>query len=440
MADNQSIVSTSVAPSESVSQTGSERRKRPGKNQRAAAKASMPQAATANTGQKSVDGQFAFRSSAASIPIPQPGKFPIVFPTGAGEPTRDSEFSYDPCVINDTFNDISDRFRNAPRFAEFTEHTGYDDEAFDRDVLRFSLLGLAQQTVFSHVNMGLPLGDFSAVSSTDTFAFSSLRSIISQFGEFSVPSTGTRFLLANYASTVSSLVYAASRLTESAGNNRSRVKMLWLPMSAKDTRTKHIVATRLYEVLLPLGADVPVSVLASALFEKKCPQFEAVKTLLSGEKSRFDFLFKEMPDIAAWVEAFKPPAASGVLTELRLSWPSPIIGDLNWNFVPKVTFPELVDVWARKKAAFSKFFSLSSGLAGKSEAHGSPTQLSTVRQTSGVTIVQTLVAVSAPEFSLAACFPPSACTQLKSGYNVVLTTPVSVKVRATEFTQLDWLN
>jgi len=440
MADNQSIAPSSVAPSESVSQTGSEKRKRPGKNQRSAAKANMPQAATANTGQQSVSGQFAFRSSAASTPVPQPGKFPIVFPVGAGEPTRDSEFSYDPCVLYDTFNDISDRFRNAPRFAEFTEHTGYDDEAFDRDVLRFSLLGLAQQTVFSHVNMGLPLGDFSAVASTDTFAFSSLRAIISQFGEFSVPSIGTRFLLANYASTVSSLVFAASKLTTTAASNRARVKMLWLPMSSKDTRTKHIVATRLYELLLPLGADVPVSTLASALFEKKCPQFDAVKTLFPDNKDRFDFLFAEMPDPAAWVKAFTPSAAHGVLTELRLSWPSPTEKDLGWNFVPKVTFPELVDVWARKKAAFAKFFSLSSGLSGKTEAHGSSTQLSTIRQTSGVTIVQTLVAVSAPEFSLAACFPPSACTQLRSGYNVVLTTPVAVKVRATEFTQLDWLN
>jgi len=441
MADIQSNA-TSVTPSDSVSQATANKKKknnRPGKNQRNANRDAMTPPASSATGPTSLQHQAMFSSAASAVPNPQPGKFPIVFQVGAGEPTRDSEISYNPNVINDTFNDVSGRFTNAPRFAEFTEYTGYDDDSFARDVLRFSLLGLAQQTVFSHVNMGLPLGDFSSIASTDTFAFSSLRAIISQFGEFSVPSLGTRFLLADYNSTVSSLVHAASRLTDDPGNNKARTQMMWLPMKSIDRRTKHIVASRLLELVLPLGLAPDIDELVNALFERESSAWNAVKTLLADDPDRFDFLFKGYGSIQDWVSSFRPASAQAVLHELGLSWPSPEVNDLNWNFVPKVIFPELVDQWARKRSAFAKFFSIGSGLSNRNDAHGSAAQLSEIRQTHGVTVVKTLVATSAPEFSLAACFPPSVYTERAKEYNVVLTTPIAVKVRATEFTQLDWL-
>lgn len=442
MTDNQSSAPASVAPSDSVSQaTGDAKKKssRPGKNQRALNRAAMTPPASSITGAASLSNQAVFASAASSVPVPQPGKFPIVFQVGAGEPTRDSPISYDPNNIYETFNDVSDRFVNAPRYAEFSSYSGYDDDEFNRDVLRYSLLSLAQQTVHSHVNMGLPLGDFSSLASTDTFLFSSLRSAVNQFGEFSVPSLGTRFLLEDYATTISSLVFAAKQLTADASNNRARVRMAWLPFKPKDRRTKHIVACKLNEVLLPLGASVPVSELTDALFERESPGFSAVKSLLAGNSDRFDYLFQPYATPQDWVTAFTPAPAQATLSELGLTWPSPAVGDLDFHFVPKVVFPELVDVWARKRSTFSKFFSVVSGLANKNDAHGSAAQLSEIRHTVGVTVVKTLVALSAPEYSLVACFPPSALTERASEYNVVLTTPVAVKVRATEFTQLDWL-
>jgi hypothetical protein len=429
---------SSIAPSDSASSLG-KKKNRPGKNQRNATRA-LPPTSESQTGSASMSNASFFASQVPSDPTPQPGKFPVVFTTGVGEPTRDVEFSYSPEVLSSITVDLADRYTYNPRYAEFSSNSGYDDDMFERDLVRFFILGIAQQTVHAHVNMGLPLGDFSSISSTDVFLPTSLRSVVSMFGEFSLPHLGTRYLLRDYDTTVSSLVFAAKHITKR--NNVDALRRLWLPMKLADKRTKFTVASALSRFLSSLHVFLDVHELAEHIFSDRWDVFEQLKHLLGDDddsRNRFDFLFNGYANANQFVGLFTGDGPRGVLGELDLFWDDPAAGHLDFNFVAKVEFPELVDEWARKKTAISKFLSIGSGLANRSAASGSASQVSDVQDTSGVTIVKTMVALPAPELSLLACFPSSGFFGSTGPLNVVVTTSVPVKVRATEFLQTDWL-
>jgi len=430
---------SSVAPSDSASSVG-KKKNRPGKNQRIAARAMLPPEAQSQTGPSSAAGASFFSSQLPSDPIPQPGKFPVVFSTGVGEPTRDVNLAYTPNVVRDITFSLAERYTFNPKYAEFSNDSGYTDELFEKDLVRFFLLGLAQQTVHAHVNMGLPLGDFSSIASTDVFLPSSLRSVVSQFGEFSIPSLGTRFLLRDYATTVSSLVFAASQISVSALS--SPVRRLWLPMKVADKRTRFILACALSRFLNTLSISLEAEELSNHILNDRWDVFDALKPLLGDEdatRDRFDFLFRGYADENQFVALFTGPGPQGVLDELALFWRNPDRGHLDFSFVAKVEFPEILDEWARKRAAIAKFLSIGSGLANRQSAAGSASQVSNISDVSGVTVVKTHVALPAPELSLLACFPSSAFTGLVGPLNVVTTTSIPVALRATEFLQLDWL-
>lgn len=421
----------STAPSDSVSNPG-RKKNRPGKNARQAAKLATP----------SESGASFFASQINEPPVPQPGKFPVVFRTGVGEPTRDVEFSYDGGSIDEIIEPLYDRYAFNPKYAEFAYHTDYDEDGFSADIQKQVYLGLAQQTVHAHVNMGLPLGDFSSIASTDVYQFTSLANVIRQFGEFSDPSLGNRYLLRDYATTVASLVRAAS-LSGATQKHRERArKTLWLPTKARDRRTTFIVAKRLSDwVASHIRVYLDVDELSDHLFDSSWDVFDALKPLLAvggADPDRFDFLFTSYATEVDFVQKFSGTGPQGVLAELSLWWEHPSQPDLSFDLVPKVRFPELVDEWARKKAAVEKFISITSGQANREAAVGSQAQVSSVRTQAGVSIVETHVALSAPELSLLACFPPSADVQGLGPYNVVVTTSIPLKVRATEYLQGDW--
>lgn len=445
MADS---VPVSVAPSDSVSQVPSgdkKKKSRPGKNARAAARApsAAPSSSVALTpSDSSKVSTFALRS--ASAPVPQPGKFPVVFQVGAGEPTSTRSFSYSPSSINDIIDDLHEKYVNSSRFAEFSSYAEYTESTFQVELVKAFLLSLAQQTVHAHVNMGLPLGDFSSIASTDVYLPSALRSVVQQFGELPAPSLGTRFLLKDYSTTVASLVFAASKVhtnDDASSWFTDAVERLWLPMNATDQRTRFILATRLVEKILhPKKVHIDIDALTDSIVTGTNAAFDAIKPLLGStddERKRFDFLFTPLPTTAAWSLKFRESSSQAVLAELGLKWASPQATHLDFNFVPKVSFPSQVEAWARKRATMAKFFSLGSGLANRNAATGSMSQFSTVQTDSGVTKVKTLLALTANEFSLLSCFPASAVCSVE--HQVVLVTAIPVKVRSIEFTQLDWL-
>lgn len=365
----------------------------------------------------------------------------MVFPAGAGEPTRDSFFSFSGPALRDTTSDLSGRYVNNSKWAEFSSNSGVSAEDFETLLIQGFYLGLAQQTVYSHANMGLPQGDFSPIATSEVWNPAAVRSVLSHFGEFPSESLGTRFLLAGYESTVKAAVRAAKQAKDS---DPARIaQTFWLPTDASDTRSKHIVACSLASFVKPFGVVLDVDELTQHVFKRPSEAWKRVKVLLGDDEAaqnRFDFLFVSYKTEAGYLSGLTEPSERvDALESLGLGWSEPDVGDLCFSLVPKVEFSLLSDFLARSKATFAKFFSIGTGFTSRSVALGSPGQISSVEDKSGVIVVRTRLAVSAPEYSLLACFPFSGVFSDPSPLNVVLTTSLNVAQRATEFAQLDWL-
>ncbi|AAN86835.1 capsid protein [Penicillium stoloniferum virus S] len=432
---------SSIAPTDSVSSSG--KRSKPGKRERQQARSAV---GSAGGKPASASKAAAFAQGGSSDPVPMPGKYPVVFSTGAGEPTRDQEFALPVHKAFPLFGSVSDKYRRNPRYAEFRAHSEFTDGVFGTHLAVSSLLRLAQQLVHAHVNMGLPLGDFAPLASSDVRIPSALASVVNQFGEFSSPSIGTRFLLRDYEHAVSRVVFLADQLWTN-GNSHHIFARSWLPMSNNDGNFKTIVASRLLEFISAGDLSILPTVLEDAVLSGEVPEaWEQVKDLLGDapgvgqvdRRDRFDFLFKSYADVGQFTTAFTTQAASDVLTELGLPWNSPSAGHLNWQYSTKQRFTFLADTWAKLSAAYSQFFELSSGLATRQSATGSHAQMVDLTSVEGVTVLKAALALSAPEFSLAACFPPSCIFVGGITRRVVVTTSLSVSQRATEFCQMDW--
>jgi hypothetical protein len=432
MADNQSKTSSTVAPGDSVSSAG--RKRKPGKAERIARRS---QVGSQPGGPAASEKASAF-SAGSIIPVAQPGRYPVVFQTGAGEPSRDRHFAISGPVLKETLTAFPGRFTPNPKYAQFKAHSEISDADFKKNLVSAALLRLAQQVVHSHVNMGLPQGDFSPVASTDVRIPASIAAYTTQFGEFSVPALGTRFLYSGYEDTISHLVWCADAVHTSG--RLSALSRLWLPMSASDHYTKAVVADALNRFLGQAGVTISSTELEEAVLSGDVPDvWENVKDLLGDEdvQDRFDFLFKSY-DLAQFFAKFSADDSLAVLDEIGLEWRSPLAGHLNWSYNVKQAFTRLADTWAKLSAAYAQFFELTAGAATRTTASGSQAQMVEVASVSEVCVLKTHLALSAPEFSLAACFPPSCSFENGLTRLVVLTTPLSVSQRATEFCQLDW--
>lgn len=435
MADHQSEQPSTVAPSDSASKVG--RKSKPGKAERAARRSAVG----SQPGQTaSATKAFTF-ASGASAPKPQPGKYPVVFQTGAGEPARDQTFAFDERVLAKSLAAFPMRFTFNAKYAEFKAHAEVEDRDFSKDIAVAALLRLAQQVVHSHVNLGLPQGDFAPIASTDVKIPASVSAFLSQYGEHTVPALGTRFLLSDYENTVRSIVWCANSIQKN-GVGDAPLNRSWLPVRATDRRTNTIIASRLAAFLQSAELAILPDVLEEAVLSGDVPDaWESIKTVLGDtdeQKNRFDFLFKAYATAPLFVTAFTTVSASAVLAELGLVWDRPSAGHVDWTFNVKEMFTRLSDAWARKSATYALFFELSSSQSNRSAAMGSQSQMAHVKSSDGVTIVKTHLALSAPEFSLVACFPASGVYTGDVARRVVVTTPLSVEQRATEFVQMDW--
>lgn len=432
-----SEVPSTLAPSDSASAAGSKRSK-PGKAERAARRATGSQAP-----QPADTGKAMTFASGGMSPKPQPGKFPVVFQTGAGEPSRDQGFVLDPRTLSDTVSQFPLRYTYNPGYSEFLSYTELQDEDFAKQLKSASLLRLAQQLVHAHVNMGLPQGDFAPVASTEVRLPASINAYISQFGEFSVPALGTRFLFDDYSNTVKSIVLAAERLlSEDDERGEHVMKRQWLPMSKTDGHTRSFIASRLNQWLTGNEITYQSQLLEKAVLSGTPPEsWDDIKSVFGGtpeRQNRFDFLFKAYRDAPAFVTAFTTASASAVLNELGIDWDTPSAGHVDWSFNAKESFTRLSDNWARISTSYGRFFEMGSSQSNRSAATGSQSQMAVVSSRDSVTVVKTHLALSAPEFSLVACFPATCLFSGELRRHVVVTTPLSVVQRATEFVQLDW--
>nr|WMY82296.1 capsid protein [Diplodia fraxini partitivirus 1] len=433
-------MSSSVIPNDSTSQQG--RKSKPGKRERAQARSATGSAG----GIPASSSKAAAFAAGSSDPVPMPGKFPIVFQTGAGEPTRDVEYAISTSETWQQIDGLKGKFHRNPKYAEFRAHTDITDARFGAHLAVSYLLRLAQQLVHAHVNMGLPQGDFAPVASSDVRVPSSLASVVSQYGEFSAPSIGTRFLLRDYEASVSRLVFAADKIWDH-GNASQWVHRSWLPMSSQDGVTKVFLAAKLRALIERVDVSIVPNVLEEGVLSGTVPDaWNAIKEILGdppgdGEvdvRDRFDFLFKSYTNVGQFVTAWTTPAADAALRELGVTWNNPQAGHLDWDYRPKTRFSVIADQWQKLAPAYAQFFELSSGLATRSAARGSAAQMVEVTTVEDVCVLKAHLALAAPEFSLAACFPPKCYFVGGLTRRVVLTTSLNVQQRATEFCQLDW--
>lgn len=431
-----------VSPTDSVSNASNGKKQRLGKAQRAARRDATPSQASATTAQTSMSGAAMFARKASYAPIPQPGRYPIVFPSGAGEPTRDSHIALDGNVLFHAFSQLGETFVNSDKYAEFSSNAVIPDDDFKKEVTVSAVLSLAQQLVHAHVNMGLPIGDFSSISSTDVYTMNSVRAIVTQFGEFSVESLGTRYVFKDYGSEIHALVRLAHAILANGSDvdeMENDFNMHWLPTKANDPRTSFILANRINGYFQRFGIQFQVEELTSALFNREPAWFKnALDLIPEADRNGLRLLFSGYTSAAAFSQKFSGQDGDRLLNNLQLSWSAPAPGHCAWGLVPKTRFPEIAESWVRKRPSLAKFFHCSSGQMEKSNATGTAAQLALVETVSGVTIIKARVALSAPEFSLLACFPSSVYTADLDERRVVLTTSIPVKVKGIEFLQLDW--
>lgn len=435
-----SEIPSTVAPSDSAST--SNKKNKPGKRERQARKSQV----SAPAGQPASASKASMFAAGGGEPTPQPGRYPVVFHAGAGEPSRDQLFAFDLGPLQDVVQSFYGNYVKSPKFAEFRAHAGTTNAEFQKMTAVSFFLRLAQQLVHTHVNVGLPQGDYSNVSSTDIRVTGAVAAAVSQYGEYTVPALGTRFLLTDYDSTVIRMIHAAKEI-ERGESIRNVVSRLWLPTSASDGFFKLTVAQSLNSILEALELSIPVSVLKDAVLSGTVPDaWESIKGSLGAAPSpgrpdprdRFDFIFQSQRDAAHFVTAWTSDAATPVLQELELDWNDPGPDQVNWSIQYKQLFTELSVKWAKLNAAYAQFFEMSSGLANRSAAVGSQSQMVDVTTSDEITVVKTHLALSAAQFSLAACFPPECIFEGALPRRVVITTPVSVSQRTTEFCQQDW--
>ncbi|UBZ25879.1 coat protein [Fusarium mangiferae partitivirus 2] len=397
-------MSSTIAPSDSASAVSGKKSK-PGKAERAARRAATNSVA----GNPASEAKAMTFASSVSVPKPQPGKFPVVFQTGAGEPSRDTTFAYDPEVLSYSLRSFLPAYKEHPKYAEFLSYTDYTDKDFEKQLVAAALLRLAQQVVHSHVNLGLPQGDFAPVASTEVRVPGAVSAFCHQHGEFAVPALGTRFLYKDYSSTVKALIWAAKQVDSSKAFN-SIIEQSWLPTSANDGHTKQVIAHKLNQFLSGSEVQYQSSELEASILSGTVPDgWDTLKPFFGDDdtkRDRFDFLFKTYADAPTFVTEFTKTANKAVLNELELKWDKPSAGHVDWTFNAKELFTSLSDSWAQKSAAYAHFFELSSSQVNRSAASGSQAQLAVTSTRDAVTIVKTHLALSAPEFFWLRVFPP----------------------------------
>jgi len=298
---------------------------------------------------------------------------------------------------------------------------------------------------------------------------------------------GTRFLLADYKTTIGSLIFRAKRITfsEDMDDVSRELQLTWLPMSSRDKRTRWIVACHLarwfldnHQVLLNVdrltddlfGGDVPeyIILLRSLLADPDEDLDPTPEPSEHGEgeeggddatprpidphipggapaplppyraSRRFDFLFESLGDANAWVNAFNDDRRQATLNSLGLFWSDPAAGDLDFNFLPKREVNDILEPWIILRPRMVNFVTTSSGQHGRTAATGGLAQFSKVKIAGSEIHIASLINLLAPEYSLLACFPPEAATDPTLRLDVSLVHTTNVDRVATEFLERDW--
>jgi len=427
-------------PGDSVSQVGSEKpekknKNRKGKNARNRGKKSATSTTpSVDTKVTSTTIPTSFRNNQSVGPTPEPGRWPVVFSVTAGHPTTEIAFQPLSPPVEDALSHI-DTYTMDANFARYSRDFGYTHLDFTVSLHAVLFLSLAQQIVFSHVNMGRPAGDFFTLQTTRLQVPSALLAFVRQYGELPFEGMGKLFVLANYRTTVSSLVLAAQRAFASKKIDHAISNYLWLPMEVRDSRTCWIVATKIATLLLDeLNITLEASSIAEVLYSGNCPALLQVllnSTTLPNHAS----LFAAYPSAVTFDRHLRD--RTDTYQALGLVLPqAPWI--LDFNFSVQDEYPLLARKWLARTPAISSWFNTSTIADSASSAQGSLSQFAKVETAQGITSIHSLSELDPQSYSLVACFPASAALCPRHKYNTFLTTSASTLEPAFEFLQRDW--
>lgn len=351
----------------------------------------------------SFDDVAAFASTAEDDVNPVPGGFAIrnSFSRPA-EPLPQSTMSIGDGVFQSLMDAISEVIKVTGHSQPELLAVGFSHEKLCTRLASVACVALAVHLAKTHSNMGF--GSTTLSGFQDPPLPTSVSDYIQMFGEFSGPD-GRRWLLADFPSTVASLVRAAYNV-EHGGDPALMFSQMWLPACVDDARTCHILATRLSVWFSNHGFQFRVSELrGSVLSGEVPPQVSACLSSLSlSDREVVLRLFEAYSTDQMFLDKFTDRIGVRTLFEMGLVWDDPVLQDLSFSF-PLARFSNrLVNNWRLCAPALQSALGSSFSHAAYPRRFGSKMQIAVVKGEETVYTVRSFYALSEAEKTQLCCF------------------------------------
>lgn len=413
---------TEALPSNTATSSNPPRgRGRGGRGGRGRGRSNPPTSDAAVSSERKPPRKKTFKSGDA-VGEPQPGKFPVVFKVTAGLP-KIQVFSIPlPTVFYANISQLFDIITSQQKFIKLNQQAFNNApnriQAFKRRFESAALLAMAQQIGYTKQAQHLPFGDLGPLMSAFLPHLRTVRMICQQYGDFSIDQLGQLGRIHHFEDVIASIVRAAFRIwVEDADAVQEPVSdvaaqrslsLWWLPMNDYRRHT-HVVLCNMLRNLAQQHApwiDIPLT--TTRLFTGTAPPWlPALVAAIDDEDitDHLPWLFQPEPQTAAaWI------ARAPNLTALGLRWDNPVDLDLFWAIRPKRTAINLISMWANTDINYiQQYFHTLDKQTGTSE-QGTSLQIAQIEdnlEDSMVVTVRAQVDVTADQYSLAACFPPT---------------------------------
>lgn len=349
------------------------------------------------------------------VGVPQPGKFPIVFPTTSGPPLTKVHHVPDPenfvaMVLNAILTIISH-----PKFVNYI-HEAYsnDDNRVNAMVNRYtsvSLLALCQQICHTQVVRKEAIGELEPLYLSDIKHLRFIREITQQYGDFSIPLTGELCRIFHPEEMCIKLIRLAHQIYCRDGDNplnhdeiMDYARAWWLPTETGDEITRWYI---MYHVRRYVAQQVPHVIIPDTfqLFEvtQQQPDWHAeyVRLAPAGNVD-LTWTYAAMPNSAnAWF------AIANELDQIGCTWNNPAAADLRYNSDHIADAMTIINGWADALPFLEANCHTSGRLSNACMAEGTPLQVAQITHTVHQTLIKIRAVVAfGVDGSKAAIFPP----------------------------------
>lgn len=363
---------------------------------------------------------------------PQPGKYPIVFPTGSGEVGTRVHAAIDAESVKGNFAEFFDAFTRNPAFEVAINQAGYSDDQVTSSLFKTLLLSMAQKVIASHKSEGLSTGDLAVFLDVKVTNLTPVQTIIDQLGEFSSKLLGTAYRWIDFEATVLALIRAAydfENLEDSRKSYNKVIDAMWAPVTVDDKRSKLIVACHINQ-WLDSAASINLSQddLVSSIYSGKLPKrWDVVKCILGDAATEVEKFFgdgKTKDKIQKLVKSLKSATEVIGLTHKT----SPIIMDR--DAILMAFECELANT-LKWESWLSKHFKTSE----VKSSVGSHTQLSTCKISTNVVSVNSTFVQTKVENSFSAAFPIRMMTMGQIPHLASVSASVRLRDKRVKFAQ-----